>query len=486
MERKDIPEQDRWNLEKMYPDKEHWDRDFAEAEKLMEVLPQYPGTVTDSPERLYEYLQLDQKLSMKLDKLYVYAKMKLDEDNRQNIYQAMQDKAMALSVKAAEQTAFFTPEILAKGSEVIERLIDSYEPLKDYRRMFQNMLRFEPHTLNQREESILAMSGEMSETAQAAFTMFNEADLKFPEIQGADGIPVRINHANFIRLMESKDRRVRKDAYEGLYASYRSFRNTVAATLSGSVKRDVFYAKVRHYDSALDEALFADNVTTDLYDNLIQTVKANCDAFQDYLRLRKKVLGLEELHFYDVYTPLVAEENKEIPFEEGFAMVKKALAPLGEEYVSMIQRARDERWMDVRENEGKRSGAYSWGVCDADPYLMLSYQDNLNSVFTMAHELGHSMHSYYSWNHQPYQYAYYKIFVAEVASIVNETLLTAYLLDHSGSDMEKAYLLNQYLDEFRGTVYRQTMFANLKRSFTAEPNIWKDSPLMICAKYISI
>ena len=203
MERKDIPEQDRWNLEKMYPDKEHWDRDFAEAEKLMEVLPQYPGTVTDSPERLYEYLQLDQKLSMKLDKLYVYAKMKLDEDNRQNIYQAMQDKAMALSVKAAEQTAFFTPEILAKGSEVIERLIDSYEPLKDYRRMFQNMLRFEPHTLNQREESILAMSGEMSETAQAAFTMFNEADLKFPEIQGADGIPVRINHANFIRLMES-------------------------------------------------------------------------------------------------------------------------------------------------------------------------------------------------------------------------------------------------------------------------------------------
>lgn len=463
MERKDIPEKDRWNLEKMYPDKEHWDKDFAEAEKLMEVLPQYPGTVTDSPERLYEYLQLDQKLSMKLDKLYVYAKMKLDEDNRQNIYQAMQDKAMSLSVKAAEQTAFFVPEILAQGSGVIEGLIDRYEPLKDYRRMFQNMLRFEPHTLNQREEAILAMSGEMAETAQSAFTMFNEADLKFPEIQGADGRPVCINHANFIRLMESKSRRVRKDAYEGLYASYRSFRNTVAATLSGSVKRDVFYAKVRRYGSALEEALFADNVTTALYDNLIDTVKVNCDAFQDYLRLRKKVLGLDELHFYDVYTPLVAEEDKDIPFEEGFSLVKKALAPLGKEYVDMIQKARDDRWMDVRENEGKRSGAYSWGVCDGDPYLMLSYQDNLNSVFTMAHELGHSMHSYYSWHNQPYQYAYYKIFVAEVASIVNETLLTAYLLEHSESDMEKAYLLNQYLDEFRGTVYRQTMFAEFEK-----------------------
>ncbi|MEE0776622.1 MAG: oligoendopeptidase F, partial [Bacillota bacterium] len=373
------------------------------------------------------------------------------------------DKAMALSVKAAEQTSFFTPEILAKGSEFMEQLIDSYEPLRPYRRMFQDMLRFEPHILNQREEAILAMSGEMSETAQAAFTMFNEADLKFPEIEGADGKPVKINHANFIRLMESKDRRVRKDTYQGLYASYGAYRNTVAATLSGSVKKDVFYAKVRHYPSALEDALFADHVTTELYDNLIHTVKENCDAFQDYLRLRKKVLGLDELHFYDVYTPLVSEEDKDIPFEEGFELVKKALAPLGDDYVAMIQKARDDRWMDVRENEGKRSGAYSWGVCDSDPYLMLSYQDNLNSVFTMAHELGHSMHSYYSWNNQPYQYAYYKIFVAEVASIVNETLLTAYLLDKSESDMEKAYLLNQYLDEFRGTVYRQTMFAEFEK-----------------------
>ena len=307
------------------------------------------------------------------------------------------------------------------------------------------------------------MTGEMAESPQNTFTMFNEADLKFPEIKDEDGDTVRITHGNFIRLMESKDRAVRKAAFEGLYASYGSYRNTVAATLSGSVKKDVFYAKARNYPSALNEALFADAVDETLYNNLIKAVRDNLDAFQDYLRLRKEVLNVDELHFYDVYTPLVADADRKIPFEEGFEIVKKALSPLGEEYVSLLQKARDDRWIDFRANEGKTSGAYSWGVFNTDPYVLMSYQDNLNSVFTLGHELGHSLHSYYSWHNQPYQYAYYRIFVAEVASTVNETLLADYMLRTSKDDREKAFLLNQYLEEFRGTVYRQTMFAEFEK-----------------------
>ena len=293
--------------------------------------------------------------------------------------------------------------------------------------------------------------------------MFNEADLKFPEIKDEDGDTVRITHGNFIRLMESKDRAVRKAAFEGLYASYGSYRNTVAATLSGSVKKDVFFARARNYPSALNEALFADAVDETLYNNLIKAVRDNLDAFWDYLRLRKEVLNVDELHFYDVYTPLVADADRKIPFEEGFEIVKKALSPLGEEYVSLLQKARDDRWIDFRANEGKTSGAYSWGVFNTDPYVLMSYQDNLNSVFTLGHELGHSLHSYYSWHNQPYQYAYYRIFVAEVASTVNETLLADYMLRTSKDDREKAFLLNQYLEEFRGTVYRQTMFAEFEK-----------------------
>ena len=463
IERKDIPAEERWDLERIYKDTEAWEGDFRAAETELKQIAEAEGHLTDSGETLYKYLKDSESLELKLDDLYVYAKMKLDEDNRVNRYQAMRDRAMGLMVKASEATAFFTPEILAAGEEKINGLIASCEPLKAYHRTFKDLLRFAPHTLNKEAEALLAMSGEMAESPQNTFTMFNEADLKFPEIKDEDGEMIRISHGNFIRLMESKDRAVRKAAFEGLYASYGSYRNTVAATLSGSVKKDVFYAKARNYPSALNEALFADAVDETLYNNLIKAVRDNLDAFQDYLRLRKEVLNVDELHFYDVYTPLVADADRKIPFEEGFEIVKKALSPLGEEYVSLLQKARDDRWIDFRANEGKTSGAYSWGVFNTDPYVLMSYQDNLNSVFTLGHELGHSLHSYYSWHNQPYQYAYYRIFVAEVASTVNETLLADYMLRTSKDDREKAFLLNQYLEEFRGTVYRQTMFAEFEK-----------------------
>ncbi|MBR5329517.1 MAG: oligoendopeptidase F [Firmicutes bacterium] len=463
IERKDIPAEERWDLERIYKDSEAWEADFNAAAEEIKLIPAFENHLTDSADTLLRFLKTTESLELKLDDLYVYAKMKLDEDNRINRYQGMRDRAMALMVKASEAMAFYTPEILAAGEDRINELLAQSDALKGYERAFRDILRYAPHTLSKEQEELLAMSGEMAENAQNTFTMFNEADLKFPTIKDEDGDDITITHGNFIRLMESKDRAVREAAFKGLYSSYGSYRNTVAATLSGSVKKDVFYAKVRKYPSALNEALFADAVDETLYDGLINAVRDNLDAFHSYLKLRKEVLGVDELHFYDVYTPLVADADRKIPFEEGFEIVKKALAPLGEEYIGLLQQAKDNRWMDVRENEGKTSGAYSWGVYNTDPYVLMSYQDNLNSVFTMAHELGHSLHSYYSWHNQPYQYAYYRIFVAEVASTVNETLLADYMLKTSKDDREKAFLLNQYLEEFRGTVYRQTMFGEFEK-----------------------
>ncbi|MEG2639369.1 MAG: M3 family metallopeptidase, partial [Clostridiales bacterium] len=362
LERKEIPTEEQWDLSKIYKSTEEWEKDIAVVEKYLKEIPQYMGTLTQSGKRLYDFLQLDEKISRKLDTLYVYAKMKLDEDNRLNIYQAMENKAMSLTVKAAEAGAFFGPEIMAAGEEKIKALIQEYAPLEDYRIVFEHLLRYKPHTLTQKEEELLAMSGDMAESPQNTFTMFNEADLKFPEITLADGEKLQITHGNFIKLMESPHRATREGAFKGLYSAYGAFRNTVGSTLSGSIKKDIFYAKAKNYPSALESSLFDDNISTDLYDNLISTVKDNLDLFREYLLLRKDILKVDKLHFYDIYTPLIQEQDKEIPFEEGFNTVKKALAPLGKEYIDLLEKAKNQRWIDIRENVGKRSGAYSWGV----------------------------------------------------------------------------------------------------------------------------
>lgn len=464
-ERKDMPVAEQWDLTTVYRDIDNWEADFAEAGRLLTELRQYPGTLARSGKQLWDFLQLEEKVSRLLDKLYLYAKMKLDEDNRINTYQSLRDRAMSFSVRASEQLSFFTPEILATGSARVAELMEEYPPLRAYNIMFEDILRYAPHTLSKREEEILAMTGEIAQNAHTVFSLFNEADLTFPEIEDADGERIRISHGNYVKLLENRDRRLRRQAFEGLYASYGAYRNTLAATLVGNAKADGFYARVRNYQSSLESALFADNVTETLYQSLLSAVHSNLDAYQEYLALRKETLALDELHFYDIYTPLVGGMDKVIPFEEGFQMVKEALKPLGSDYAKLLDRARHERWLDIRENIGKTSGAYSWGTYDTHPFVLMSYQDNLQSVFTMAHELGHSMHSHYSWSSQPYQYAYYKIFVAEVASTVNEALLTQYLLDHASAREERIYLLNQYLEEFRGTVYRQTMFAEFEKMF---------------------
>ena len=466
-QRDNIPVAEQWDLSTIFADTEAWEHSFQEAAALSQEMPAYSGRLGESGELLYEFLQKEELLSRKLDNLYVYAKMRLDEDNRVSLYQSLKDRAQSLSVRAGEALSFSTPELLAVGEAHLKEMMDAYEPLRLYARAFENILRYAPHTLSASEEQLLAMTGEMAQSSHTTFSLFNDADLRFPTIEDEKGEPLAITHANYIKLLESSDRRVRREAFEGLYSAYESYRNTIAAMLTGNAKGESFYARVRNYDSVLEQALFSDDVTIELYDSLIAAVRQNLTGFYEYLDLRKQVLGVEELHYYDIYTPLVGDMNKVVPFEEGFRMVKEAMAVLGPEYVELLERARAERWMDVRENEGKTSGAYSWGTYDTHPFVLMSYQDNLQSVFTMAHELGHSLHSYFSWRERPYPYAYYTIFVAEVASTVNEALLTHYLLERATDKQERIYLLNQYLEEFRGTVYRQTMFAEFEKRYHA-------------------
>ncbi len=463
LERNEVPAEYQWDLTGIYRDAEGWEADYRAAGKLIEDLREYRGKLGQSGQTLLAAFKCQESLGLKLDRLFVYAKMKLDEDNRLNLFQGLRDRAQSLGVTAGEAMAFFQPEILSLKEERLEEMIAEAPDLEVYRRLLEDVFRFKPHTLSQKEEELLAMTGEIGDSPQNIFSLLNHADMTFPEITGEDGEPVRITHGNYISLLESQNRHVREAAFQGLYGTYGAFRNTIGAALSGSVKKDVFYAKARRYPSALGAALFDDNIPESLYDNLIAAVRENLGLFHRYLDLRKRVLGLDALHMYDLYTPLTKPVLENIGYEEAFEMVLAALKPMGEEYVSILRRAKEERWIDVMENTGKTSGAYSWGTYDTNPYVLLNHQNNLQSVFTIAHELGHSLHSYFTWQNQPYPYGYYKIFVAEVASTVNESLLTFDLLEKAEGKAMRIFLLNQYLEEFRGTVFRQTMFAEFEK-----------------------
>lgn len=324
-------------------------------------------------------------------------------------------------------------------------------------------LRQKEHILSEKEEQILAMSAEISDIGGDVFTMFNNADIKFPYIKDEEGEEIEVTKGRYIAFLESKDRRVRKDAFEAVYSSYKKMKNTLAASLTGNVKKNRFYSLVRKYPSALEASLDNDNIPVDVYTTLIDTVNKNLPLLDRYLKLRKKVLKLDELHMYDLYVPMVEEFDKKIPYEEARTIVAEALKPLGEEYIGYLQKGMNSAWIDVYENEGKTSGAYAWGAYKTHPYVLLNYQNKINDVFTLAHEMGHALHSYYTNMTQPYVYSEYKIFVAEVASTVNESLLMRYLLPRASSKQEKAYLLNHYLEEFRGTVFRQVMFAEFEK-----------------------
>ncbi|HHU70828.1 MAG TPA: oligoendopeptidase F [Clostridiales bacterium] len=451
-----------WAIEDLYASDDMWQKEYNQINQMLPKALEYQGRLGKSAELLYGFLQLSDEISKLLERVYVYANQKYHEDTNNPIYQDLSNKANALAVQVNSALSFATPEILSIPEETISQFRIDKADLKLYNFYINDILRQKPHILSGEMEELLADAGEMADGPSNIYSMFNNADIRFPEIKDEEGDDVQITHGRYIRLLESEDRRVRKDAFQGLYKTYNGFRNTLAASFSSNVKQEVFFAKARKYSSTLEKALDGGNIPVDVYTNLISAVHDNMDLMYRYVKLRKKLLGLEELHMYDMYAPLVSDVKMEVPFEEAKKIVAKGLEALGEDYAKVLKEGYDNRWIDVYENENKRSGAYSWGAYGTHPYVLLNYNDTLDNVFTLAHEMGHAIHSYYSDETQPYVYAGYRIFVAEVASTCNESLLIDYMLKNTKDKKEKAYLINHFLVKFKGTLFRQTMFAEFE------------------------
>jgi oligoendopeptidase F len=387
--------------------------------------------------------------------------MKHHENMADPTYQALSDKAKKLSVEVNEATSFITPEVLSLSDETLDAFIADPD-LAPYKQTLREMKRHKPHILSKTEEALLAQVGNISQAPSTIFGMINNADLKFPVIKNDKGEDVELTHGRYIQFLESRNQEVRKNAFDAMYSTYAKYKNTLAATLNANVTKNIFYSRVRKFPSALEMSLSSDNISKDVYTNLIDTIHEHLPLLHRYLALRKQLLKLDELHMYDLFTPLVEEFDMEISYEQAKSIVKESLKPLGEDYLTVLQEGFDNGWIDIYENEGKRSGAYSWGAYGTHPYVLLNHKDNLNSMFTLAHEMGHAMHSYYSDNNQTYRNAQYPIFLAEVASTLNEALLMDHMLNKSTDPKEKLYLLTYYADQFRTTVFRQTMFAEFE------------------------
>ena len=462
MERSTIENKFKWTIDEMYPNEESIEKDIQKVKELIEEVKKYKGILADSEENLFKALNISEETSRILQNLYVYTHMKSHEDTRINKNQGNATKTDMLSTELSMATSYMVPEIIAMDNEKLENYLKT-ERLSHYKKYVDDILRLKPHTLNEREEELLASVADLSGVPENVYDMLSFADLKFPEIEDENGEKVRVTHSNFSLFLKSKDARVRKDAFEAMYGVYGQYKNTFASTLYGGIKSEIFYAKTRKYESALQGSLFQDNVSVNVYNNLIDAVHENLDTLNDYIDLKKKFLGLDKINMYDLYVPLTENFDMEISYEKAQEIILEALKPLGEEYLENVKKAFAEGWIDVYGNEGKQGGAYSWGSYDSKSYILMSYKDDLNSLFTLIHEMGHSMHSFYSKNNQPYLYSGYKIFVAEVASTLNELLLINYLLKNAESKEERVYLLNYYLEQFRTTVYRQTMFAEFEK-----------------------
>lgn len=460
--RDEIDEQYKWKLEDIYSSDALIEEDYNRVKELLQQETEFKGSLGKSPSQMKKALQWMEEMERKTDKLYVYSRMRRDEDNANHAHQALFDRMEALSVEVGSATSFIVPELIAIPDDDIKKFMEE-EDLKLYHFYIEEILRQKEHILSAAEERLLAMSADISITPGNVFSMLNNADIKFPIIKNEKGEDVELTKGRYGSFMESHDRRVREDAFKGLYNSYTKLKNTLGATLSASVKKDVFYARVRKYPNALEASLDQDNVPVEVYNRLIESVHANLKHMYRYMDLRQRMLGVEQLHMYDIYTPLVKEFKMEMPYPKACELVLQGLSPLGTEYLDLLRKGMESGWIDVYENEGKTSGAYSWGTYDTHPYVLLNHDNKLDDVFTIAHEMGHALHSYYSNQTQPFIYSQYAIFVAEVASTVNESILMDYMLKQSQSREEKMYLINHYLEEFRGTVYRQTMFAEFEK-----------------------
>jgi oligoendopeptidase F len=461
-ERKDIPVEDTWRLEDIFATDDDWEKEFQEVKNLIPGIKQFAGKLHESADTLYQALTLQDELLERLGKLYSYAHMRYDQDTTNSFYQGLDDRAKNLYSQASSALAFIVPEILSIDESVLKKFLDEKSELKLYEHALEEINLQRPHVLSAEEEALLAEAGEVLNASSTTFGVLNNADLKFPSIKDENSEEVEVTHGRYIRFMECEDRRVRHDAFKAVYETYGKFKNTFASTLAGTVKKDNFNARVRKYKSARHRALAANNIPESVYENLVETINEHLPLLHRYVKLRKQVLGVDELHMYDLYAPLVKNVKMEVHYEEAKELILKGLAPLGEEYLKVIKEGFENRWVDVHENKGKRSGAYSGGAYGTNPYILLNWQDNINNLFTLAHEFGHSVHSYYTRKTQPYPYGSYSIFVAEVASTCNEALLNDYLLKTTGDEQKRLYLLNHYLEGFRGTVFRQTMFAEFE------------------------
>ena len=460
--RKDIPEGYLWNLGAVFPDTDSWERAFSDLEEEIGTFSSFQRDLFSAPARLLEFLRAEEKAGEKMGKIYAYATMKSHEDTALPLYQGMADRAGTLLASFGAALSFFRPEVLAAGRGRVEEFLAASSDLEVYRHSFEEILRMEGHVLSREEEELLARSQEVARTAETAFSLLTNADMTFPFILDEKGVETELSEERYFLLNRSKDRRVRKDSFTGLYGTYGRYRNVLGSLYSGSVKSDLFFSKARKYPSSLEASLHGDNIPAEVYSSVVSTVRKNLGALHDYMALRKKALSLEELHMYDLNVPLADEPEVSYTWEQAKEMVAEGLAPLGEEYLSVLKEGFASGWVDVYENRGKRKGAYSWGSYGTHPYVLLNFNGSLRDVFTVAHEMGHSLHTWFSHRDQPQVYADYTIFLAEVASTTNEALLLESLLDRASKE-ERIFLLNHYLDQVRTTVFRQTMFAEFER-----------------------
>ncbi|MBR2620715.1 MAG: oligoendopeptidase F [Firmicutes bacterium] len=461
--RDQIDKKYKWNIEAMIADESTIDKDLEDVKaQASAYAEEFSGKLTQSAEVLLKAYRDRDAIWRKLENIYVYSRMRRDENNAESKYQAMSDKCGAVIAAVSASMSFFTPELLAASDDIILGYIEENEGLKEYEFAIKDTLRQKEHILTEAEENLLAQMSEVTKATNDIFTMLNNADIKFASIKDEDGDEVEVTHGNYIKFMESHDRKVREAAYNAMYDSYKELINTIATTYNYNTKTDVVGARIRKYDSARAAALSGDNIPGEVYDNLVSVVNDNLPAMHRYVELRKKMLGVDKMYMYDMYVPLIELPKNVISYEEALDMMREGLAPLGEEYINKMNAGLAEGWIDVYENKGKTSGAYSFGSYDSFPYILLNYTDTLKDVFTIVHEMGHSMHSRYTRDEQPYIYGSHSIFTAEVASTVNESLLMQHLVSKDNDIEMRQYLLNLHLEEFRTTLFRQTMFAEFE------------------------
>lgn len=460
MKRNEVEERLKWDTSSIYADDEGFYKDIEEVKELVGKLKEFKGKITSNRETFKEYLKLEEEFARKMEKAYVYSSLKSDEDTTVSKYQEMNQVAQNTYVFASSELSFTSPEILSTDKAVIDKYLEDPD-LSYLKHYFEDRFRAKDHVLDEKSESILAAFGKLKNNPQNSYMIFNNADLTFPSVK-KDGEEIKITNANFVTLQEDPDRDFRREVYEKYYKTYRQYSNTLASTLDGEFTAHNVEAKLRGYKSAREMSLFANNLPEKIYDNLLEVVHDNADIHRDYTTLRKEYLGVEDLGFHDIYVPLVEDYDRQIDFDEAKEIVLEVIKPLGEEYVKVAKEGFETRWFDVMPNEGKRSGAYSSGSYDTQPFILLNHTNSINDLFTIIHELGHSMHSYYTRSTQPYHYGSYSIFLAEIASTTNELLLLDYMLKNSKSEAETKYLLNYFVNQFKSTVFRQTMFADFE------------------------